>query len=62
MQSLSILMNRAFDPLAVYEASRTTMERELSRPGSRARTDRGVLTVSKLKAARPDPPPPGRMA
>jgi hypothetical protein len=45
-----ILMDQDFNPLAVYEADRTTVQRELRRPGSRARNERGALAVSKFKA------------
>lgn len=45
-----ILMDQDFEPLAVYEASRKAVERELLRPGSRSRNERGALGVSKFKA------------
>jgi len=44
-----ILMDQDFEPLAVYEAARTAVERELRRPGSRSRNERGALGVSKFK-------------
>ena len=45
-----ILMDQDFAPLAVYEADRKTVQRELGRPGSRARNERGALAVSKFKS------------
>jgi hypothetical protein len=45
-----ILMDQDFEPLVVYEASRSAVEREVLRPGSRARNERGALAVSKFKA------------
>ena len=44
-----VLMDGNFAPSAIYEAHRADIERELSRPGSRARTERGALGVSKFK-------------
>ena len=45
-----ILMDQDFEPLAIYEASRSAVERELLRPGSKSRNERGALGVSKFKA------------
>lgn len=45
-----ILMNEEFEPLAVYEAERSAVEKELARPGSKARNERGAMAVSKFKA------------
>lgn len=45
-----ILMNQDFEPLEVFEAARHLVERELLRPGSKARNERGALAVSKFKA------------
>ena len=45
-----ILMNQNFEPLAIYEASRSAVERELLRPGSKSRNERGAVGVSKFKA------------
>ena len=45
-----ILMDQNFEPLAIYEASRSAVERELLRPGSKSRNERGTLGVSKFKA------------
>ena len=44
-----ILMNQNFKPLAIYEADRAVVKRELLRPGSKARNERGALSVSKFK-------------
>lgn len=45
-----ILMDQAFAPLAIFEAGRSDIERELTRPGSRARNERGALAVAKFKS------------
>jgi hypothetical protein len=43
-------MDQDFEPLEVFEAERSAVERELNRPGSKARNERGALAVSKFKA------------
>ena len=48
-----VLMDGNFTPRAIYEAHRAEIERELTRPGSRARTEQGSLGVSKFKAIAP---------
>ena len=45
-----ILMDGDFEPLEIYEAKRPDIERELNRPGSKARNVRGSLGVSKFKS------------
>lgn len=45
-----ILMDSDFEPLEIYEAKRPDIERELTRPGSKARNLRGSLGVSKFKS------------
>lgn len=45
-----ILMNEDFGPLEVWEAGREEVRRELERPGSRARNERGALSVNKFKS------------
>ena len=45
-----ILMDLNFEPLAIYEASRSAVEQELRRPGSKSRNKRGALSISKFKA------------
>jgi len=45
-----ILMDGDFEPLEIYEAKRPDIERELTRPGSKARNVRGSLGVSKFKS------------
>jgi hypothetical protein len=44
-----ILMNQDFEPLEIFEAERGAVKRELLRPGSRARNERGAIAVSKFK-------------
>ena len=49
-----ILINGDFEPLAIYEALRSDIERELKKPGSKARNERGALGVKKfISIARP---------
>ena len=45
-----ILIDPDFEPLAIYEAKRLDIERELCRPGSKARNVRGSLSVNKFKS------------
>ena len=45
-----ILMDQDFEPLAIYEADRRAVEKELRRPGSKSRNERGALAVSRFKA------------
>jgi hypothetical protein len=48
---LLILLDEKFDPTAIYEADRPTVTDALQRPGSKARNERGQLSVSQFKAA-----------
>ena len=43
-----MLINHDFEPLGAYEALRSDVERELMKPGSRARNERGALAVKKF--------------
>jgi len=43
-------MDGDFEPLEIYEAKRPDIERELTRPGSKARNVRGSLDVNKFKS------------
>ena len=43
-----VLMNRFFEPWAMYEACLADVEEELKKPGSRARNERGSLSVRKF--------------
>lgn len=45
-----VLLDLDFEPKAMYEAERVDIERELLKPGSRARNERGALSVSKFKS------------
>ncbi len=45
-----LLVNEDFEPLEIYEAPRAAVERALLEPGSRARNERGALSVSKFKS------------
>lgn len=45
-----ILLDGDYEPLEIYEAKRPDIERELTRPGSKARNIRGSLGVNKFKS------------
>jgi len=47
---LLVLMDMNFEPIKIYEATRADIERELTKPGSKARNERGALSVSKFKS------------
>ena len=44
-----ILMDEDYEPLEIFEADRKSIERELRRPGSKARNERGALGIHKFK-------------
>jgi len=49
-----VLMDEEFEPIAIYEAKRAEVEKAITAPGSKARNERGALSVSKFKSiARP---------
>jgi hypothetical protein len=45
-----VLMNANFEPLKIYEATRSDVEAALTAPGSRARNERGALGISKFQS------------
>lgn len=45
-----VLLDGNFEPTAIYEARRPDILEALSAPGSRARNERGSLSVSKFKS------------
>lgn len=45
-----ILLDGDFEPLEIYEARRPDTERELTKPGSKARNVRGSLSLNKFKS------------
>jgi hypothetical protein len=47
---LLVLMDIDFEPIIMYEALRADIERELKKPGSKARNERGALGISKFKS------------
>ncbi|CAJ0780902.1 hypothetical protein LMG18090_01250 [Ralstonia mannitolilytica] len=47
---LLVLLDSEFAPIAIYEARRANIEEALKRPGSKARNERGALSVSKFRA------------
>jgi hypothetical protein len=48
--TLLVLMNAGFVPTAIYEAPRAKLQAVLERPGSKARTERGQMSISQFKA------------
>ena len=48
---LLVLLNEKFAPTAIYEADRSALTDALQRPGSKARNERGQLSVSQFKSA-----------
>jgi len=47
---LLVLLDQGLDVFVMYEAGRSEIEKALLAPGSKARNERGALTVSKFKA------------
>jgi len=45
-----VLLDGRLSPTAIYEAQRADVKRELTRPGSKSRNERGALSVSKFKS------------
>lgn len=45
-----VLMDADFEPYAIYEAERQAVEEALIAPGSKARHERGALSVSKFRS------------
>ena len=45
-----VVLDVDFEPRAIYEAPRSRVEEELTRPGSKARNKRGQMSYSKFKA------------
>ncbi len=45
-----ILMTIKYEPIEIWEADRSDVERELLKPGSKARNVRGALSVAKFKS------------
>jgi|SRR5690606_15624317 len=47
---LLVLMDEDFEVSSIYEAGRPSVEAALSAPGSKARNERGALSISKFKS------------
>lgn len=47
---LMVLLDEEFDAFAIYEAGRQDVIAALTAPGSKARNERGALSVTKFKA------------
>jgi len=46
---ICVLLDDTYSVVTMYEATRASIERELKKPGSKARNERGALSVSKFK-------------
>lgn len=44
-----VLLDEQFQPIQIWEAERSPIEQALKAPGSKARNERGALSVSKFK-------------
>ena len=47
---LMVLLDENFNALEIYEAARAEILHALATPGSKARNERGALSVSKFKS------------
>jgi hypothetical protein len=47
---LLVLLDEHYEPTAIYEADRSAVTAVLTKPGSKARNERGSLAVSQFKA------------
>jgi hypothetical protein len=47
---LLVLLDEALDPISIYRAQRPVVEAALRVPGSKARNERGALSINKFKA------------
>lgn len=45
-----VLLDEHYEPTAIYEADRRTIAAAIMAPGSRARNERGQLSVGKFKS------------
>ena len=45
-----VMMDEMFEPQYMYEADRRAVRRALKKPGSKARNERGALSISKFKS------------
>lgn len=48
--AMLVLLDETFETTAIYEADRRAVRKALTKPGSKARNERGQLAVSKFKA------------
>ena len=46
---LLVLLDQEMEPMAIYEAERKVIEEELTKPGSKARNERGALSIAKFR-------------
>lgn len=47
---LLVILDDHYNAVAMYEADRPDVEREILKPGSRARNERGALSVTKFRS------------
>ena len=50
-----VLLDENFDPIEIYQAQRPEITKALKEPGSKARNERGQLSISKFKSIAGDP-------
>lgn len=47
---LLVMLDEKFEPVSMHEADRPSVEKALSLPGSKARNERGTLSIRKFKS------------
>ena len=45
-----IIMNMDYEPQEILEAKRNSIKKELTKPGSKARNERGALSINKFRS------------
>ena len=45
-----VLLDQDFEPTEIYQADRKSLVDELTKPGSKARNERGALSITKFKS------------
>lgn len=45
-----VLISNDFELISIHEAQRANIERELTKPGSKARNEKGALSISKFRS------------
>jgi len=50
-----VLLDETFEPIEIYKAKKKEIEKELNRPGSKARNQRGQLSINSFKRIAGEP-------